>query len=203
MEFPMRRFLFLIICLLVCAQPAVADVTINGDIAWPLWGLLAVCLIQTVALVYVVIRYWRSRPDTADLDPILQKTKFQLHREIARHEATEELLLETRDYLSCLINSLPTVIVGVTEEGYVTHWNVAAEDITGLSSQRALGQKISSVYNAPPIPPEQIRMTIAQGVAYMKESIPFGKGADARFLDLTIHPLISPDTLGAVILVQD
>lgn len=199
----MRRHLFLLLGAVVCPMHARADDLTGGENMWLVWGLLAICLIQTIALVYVLIRYLRNRPTPADLDPILQKTKFQLHREIARHEVTEELLLETREYLSCLINSLPTVIVGVTEDGYVTHWNVAAEEITGLSSQRALGEKISAVYNAPPIPSEQIRATIAQGKAYVQEAIPFGEGADARFLDLTIQPLVSPDTLGAVILVQD
>ena len=165
--------------------------------------LLGVCLLQAVALVYLLSKYRRSLPSTKAADPLLQKTKFQLHREIARHDVTEELLLETRDYLSCLINSLPTVIVGVTDEGYVTHWNIAAEEITGLSSQSALGQKLSAVYHAPPIPPEQIHITIGEGVPYVREAIPFGDDADARFLDLTIQPLVSPDTLGAVILVQD
>ncbi len=204
-KLPMRRYRLIpqMLALATLSTDVAADAVTNSNFTWLTWALVGACLLQAGALVYLLIKYLRSQPDTKELDPILQKTKFQLHREIARHEATEELLLETRDYLSCLINSLPTVIVGVTDDGYVTHWNVAAEEITGLSSQRALGQKISAVYNAPPIPQEQIRTTIGEGVRYVREAIPFGRGADARFLDLTIQPLISPDTLGAVILVQD
>lgn len=170
----------------------------------PWWSYLslALCLLQMIVLVVLILRYLRNRPGRQNLDPILQKTKFQLHREIARHEATEELLLETREYLSCLINSLPTVIIGVTEDGTVTHWNTAAKEISGLDSEHALGQKISAVYSAPPIPVEQIRTTIADGKAYVREAIVLGRGTDARYLDLTIQPLIS-DTKGAVILVQD
>lgn len=207
----MRRYgsVFTLIALFTLAMSGAAPVSAAADInsvfesSRLLWALLAICILQAGVIVYLFIKYLRHRPDPHSLDPILQKTKFQLHREIARHEATEELLLETRDYLSCLINSLPTVIIGVTEDGYVTHWNVAAEEISGLSSQRALGQKISNVYNAPPIPPEQIRTTIGKGSAYVREAIPLGRGAEARYLDLTIQPLVSPDTLGAVILVQD
>ncbi|MCR6651201.1 MAG: ATP-binding protein [Cellvibrionaceae bacterium] len=191
--------------LALAVSPAVAnvDAAFIADSSWLPRILLGTCALQALVIIYLLLRYLRRQPETRDLDPLLQKTKFQLHREIARHEATEELLLETRDYLSCLINSLPTVIIGVTEEGYVTHWNIAAEEITGLSSQNALGQKISGVYNAPPIPQEQIRATIGKGIAYTRDAIPFGLGADLRYLDLTIQPLVSPDTLGAVVLVQD
>lgn len=195
-----------IITLAILSVEVTADtLTVSSSLKETMWTwiLLGVCILQSGVLGYLLIRHWHRRRNTKEPDPQLQKTKFQLHREIARHEATEELLLETRDYLSCLINSLPTVIVGVTEDGYVTHWNIAAEEITGLSSEHALGQKISDVYNAPPVPAEQIRTTIREGVAYVREAIPFGHDADAQFLDLTIQPLVSPDTLGAVILVQD
>jgi len=201
----MKRLLSL--TLLICHLLPNADAWAQGANSSGVssWNflLLAVCALQTVVLVLLAIRHLRARSGNQNLDPILQKTKFQLHREIARHEATEELLLETREYLSCLINSLPTVIIGVTEDGYVTHWNIAAERISGLDSQTALGQKISAVFNAPPIPIEQIRTTIAGGKAYVREALALGRGTDARYLDLTIQPLISPDTQGAVILVQD
>jgi two-component system NtrC family sensor kinase len=197
----MKRLLTLMLlpcCLLTApwAWGAVPGFEIPG---W-VYGLLGLCVLQMGALAYLAILHLRNY---RDLNPILQKTKFQLHREIARHEATEELLLETRDYLSCLINSLSTVFIGVTEEGYVTHWNSAAEKITGLSSENALGQKITTVFKSPPVLPEHIRSAIADGKAYVREAIMQGRGADARYLDLTIQPLISPDTKGAVILVQD
>lgn len=199
-----KAALYILLALLAPAWAAAdGKIELMAETSRLAWLLIGLCATQTLVILYLLIRHLHGRAPSPDLDPILQKTKFQLHREIARHEATEELLLETRDYLSCLINSLPTVIIGVTEDGYVTHWNIAAEEITGLSSEDALGQKISAVYNAPPIPQEQIRTTIGEGTAYTREAIPFGRGADARFLDLTIQPLVSPDTIGAVVLVQD
>lgn len=167
--------------------------------------LLLVTVLQLgiiAVLVYKLLRV-KHQHRLPELDPILQKTKFQLHREIARHEATEELLLETKDYLSSLINSLPTVIVGVTEDGYVTHWNIAAEEHTGIDSEGALGQPLTDVIKRPVITVEQIRKTIAEGAPLIEEAIQEGRGVQARFMDLTIQPLISPDSHGAVILVQD
>lgn len=167
--------------------------------------LLLVSVLQLAIIAVLIYKLLRLKQPhkLPELDPILQKTKFQLHREIARHEATEELLLETKDYLSSLINSLPTVIIGVTEEGYITHWNVAAEEHTGINSEGALGQPLNEIIERPVITIEQIRKTIAEGAPLVEEAIQEGRGVQARFMDLTIQPLISSDSHGAVILVQD
>lgn len=170
---------------------------------WLLWAGLILLAAHWGLIVWLAHKLRQRTRASTEMDPLLQKTKFQLHREIARHESTEELLLETRDYLNGLINSIPTVIIGVTEDGYVTHWNSAAEQTVGLTSQRALGQKITHVVTSPEISIEQIRKTIAQQTPYMREAIATGNQTETRFTDLTIQPLVSPETQGAVILMQD
>lgn len=182
------------------ALPSYAD-----TITLPNMALMLFALIQTAIIVILGVKLLRTRRQkkAPQLDPLLQKTKFQLHREIARHEATEELLLETKDYLSSLINSLPTVIVGVTDTGIVTHWNVAAEEHTGIGGEEALGQPLEQVITRPMITLAQIRKTIAEGVPFVQEAIQDGRGVQARFSDLTIQPLVCPDNHGAVILIQD
>ena len=196
----MKQQFALAMTLLSIAQPVFADFGTATT-----WTLSVLCLLQLVLIALLVLKFLRSKQQARlpKFDPVLQKTKFQLHREIARHEATEELLLETKDYLSSLINSLPTVIVGVTEEGHVTHWNIAAEEHTGTTSEKALGQLITDVIQQPEITLQQIRITINDGVPFVQESIQDGRGAQARFMNLTIQPLVSPDSHGAVILVQD
>lgn len=173
--------------------------------AWLNVTLITVVALQLVAIALLSVRLLRvNRQNKVPTpDPLLEKTKFQLHREIARHEATEELLLETKDYLSSLINSLPTVIVGVTDTGIVTHWNSAAEEHTEITSEEALGQTVEKVILQPPITLAQIRNTTAEGTPFVQEAIQDGRGVQARFFDLTIQPLICPDNHGAVILIQD
>lgn len=194
----MRFVLFVLLA--GCIRSAYADSASVVTLTLSAASLLQ--LIVIVVLIYKLLRV-KQQYKLPEMDPILQKTKFQLHREIARHESTEELLLETKDYLSSLINSLPTIIVGATEEGDITHWNIAAEEHTGIGSDGALGQKITDVIQRPRITLEQIRSTIAEGMPYVEEAIQEGRGVQARFMDLTIQPLISPDSHGVVILLQD
>ncbi len=133
----------------------------------------------------------------------LAKTKQQLYREIARHEATEELLRETQEYMQCIVNSMPFMLMGVTPNGDVTHWNSHAETQTGLPAEQALGAHINHVYSNLPIDMETIESIIESGQPYRRENIQHGQASDSQFTDITIYPLVAPDIAGAVILVMD
>ena len=54
-----------------------------------------------------------------------------------------------RNYLSNIINSMPSVLVGVDVEGRVTQWNAGAQELTGLSSETAQGRLVDEVYPRP------------------------------------------------------
>jgi len=133
----------------------------------------------------------------------LHQTNDQLQDEISHHQATEILLRETQDYLHSIINAMPSVLIGVTPEGRVTHWNSAAELATGLSSEEALGQRLDSLYPSLPVSMETITRTIESGVPYVNENIQEGQGSDAHYTDLSIYPLIAVQAIGAVIRMDD
>lgn len=168
------------------------------------WIILSALLLVHWAIIAYLLHRLRLRlRDVLDLSPLLQKTKFQLHREIARHGSTEEELIETRDYLNSLINSLPAIVIGVCEEGYVTHWNTSAESHTGLLQLQALGQKLSDVLLQPNIDIADIKKSLSTQLPLKWEAIPQGSGIERRYTDITIQPLIGEETQGAVILIQD
>ena len=133
----------------------------------------------------------------------LRSINNQLYDEIAKHEITEELLRETQDYLHCIINSMPSVLIGVTKQGSVTHWNAAAESTTGINTRNALGRHINKLYPDLPITNESITTTIDQGVPQINENIQQGHGSNAQYSDLAIFPLVSSEIVGAVIRVDD
>lgn len=166
-------------------------------------GIILVLIAHWVLLAYLLLGTRRARRAGQQLGPLLERTRQQLSREIYRHESTEELLIETRDYLNCLIDSLPLAVIGVTERGEITHWNAVAANWSGIKQAEVLGKAVTDVWSKPLIPVDKIRQTIAEGRSFVSEATVVGQGADARFLDLTIHPLVSHEVQGAVILVQD
>lgn len=133
----------------------------------------------------------------------LEITNLKLQDEIIRHEATVLLLRETQDYLHSILNAMPSVIIGVTHSGAITHWNIAAELNTGITAETALGEPLSKIYPGSLITQELIERTIAAGTPFSKENMQEGQGSDARYIDLTIYPLIAAQGIGAVIRLDD
>lgn len=133
----------------------------------------------------------------------LRAINNQLYDEISKHEITEELLRETQDYLHSIINSMPSILIGVTKQGAITHWNSAAEHITGVNMRDALGQHINQLCPSLPVTTESIGTAIEQGLPQVSENIQQGRGSNAQYSDLAIYPLISSEVVGAVIRVDD
>jgi len=133
----------------------------------------------------------------------LRTINNQLYDEIAKHEITEELLRETQDYLHSIINSMPSILIGVTRQGYITHWNAAAERGTDIAANDALGRHINEVYPELPVTNTTIQEAIDRAVPQVNENIQYGSGSQARYTDLTVYPLISSEVTGAVIRVDD
>ncbi|MCP8898396.1 two-component system sensor histidine kinase NtrB [Gilvimarinus xylanilyticus] len=133
----------------------------------------------------------------------LHATNEQLYQEIGRHEATELLLRETQEYLHSMLNSMPSVIIGVTHRGFITHWNAAAVEKTGVSAESALNQHLKDVYPSLPVDGEIINDTIDAALPYVSQNIQETQGSELHYSDLTIYPLIAAQAIGAVIRIDD
>lgn len=133
----------------------------------------------------------------------LEKSNQQLHVAIARHEITENLLQETQDYLNSIINSMPSVLIGVTASGTVTHWNSSASLATGLLPNQALNRHINDIYPDLPVPMAEIQKAIAQGTAQVSENVRVKSANTTEYRDITVYPLIADGLEGAVIRIDD
>ncbi|MBN1186643.1 MAG: PAS domain S-box protein [Spirochaetes bacterium] len=115
----------------------------------------------------------------------------------------EEELLHLQSYLTNIINSMPSIIIGVNSRGCITQWNKTAEDCTDISSEKACGEKLSTIL--PQLEPEMVKIenSIENGeiVQEHKRSATIDK--NAHYEEMTIYPLLSSSTRGAVIRIDD
>lgn len=122
--------------------------------------------------------------------------------ELERLQATKELL-KLRNLLSNIINSMPSVIVGVDADSRVMQWNREAERMTGTTAQQAHGKLLAKVF--PDLGNEMGRVLEAIGNRKLQhdEHIPCVIGDEQRFADVTVYPLTTDGADGAVIRVDD
>jgi PAS domain S-box-containing protein len=140
-----------------------------------------------VALILGVIFLWNRR----------------LSKEIHERRIAEEEIRRLRNFLGNIIDSMPSILVGVNPEGRVTQWNAEAEKKTGIKADQAYGQPLNEVLIRFPDQSENIRIAIEKRNPLKKERTPIRQENEIRYADITIYPLITNAVQGAVLRIDD
>ena len=69
-----------------------------------------------------------------------------IYRDITEQKKAENELSSLRNYLSNIIDSMPSILVGVDIEGKVDQWNLGAERATGIKPDSAQGQSLIELF---------------------------------------------------------
>jgi PAS domain S-box-containing protein len=122
---------------------------------------------------------------------------------ITRLKQTQEDLISLRSFLANIINSIPSVLIGVDSDTRVTQWNLQAENMTGIIAQEALGKTLEDVFPLLKGELEKIK-TIVCGNRVQENFrlVSHNKGQNI-YLDVTVSPLMGQKEKGAVIRIDD
>ena len=125
------------------------------------------------------------------------------HSDITKRKKAETELKNARNYISNIVDSMPSVLVGVDTDGKVTQWNKKAEQNTGISAAAAHGKIFSDVF--PAISSSMEKITESMQTRKIKKELHKRHQAENKILyeNLTIYPLITNGVEGAVIRIDD
>ncbi|WDP92150.1 MAG: PAS domain S-box protein [Desulfobacter sp.] len=124
-------------------------------------------------------------------------------RDISQTKAAENELRYLRNYLGHIIDSMPSILVGVDRDGRVTQWNQAAQKATGLSAAQSLGMKLDKVLPDMGKEMEKVMEAIQFRSLQFSAKVPRKTGDQIRYEDVTIYPLEREGMEGAVIRIDD
>ena len=128
-----------------------------------------------------------------------QQFAIAFAQDITERKKSVETLRQLRNYLSNIINSMPSVLVGVDREGRVTQWNRQAELATGLTFEKAQSQPLAGIFPRMGDHMESIRTAISEREVISESKIPYTQQGESGFEDITIFPLVANGVEGAVI----
>ena len=143
----------------------------------------------------------RVQERTAMLDQSNQKlleSNRLLEDEVAKHVITADQLRSSESYIKDILTSMPLMLVGLDKNGFVTHWNKQVEEVSGISSEDALGKTLWEAYPQSTVLPEHVQESIEHHkIIHLKQSL-----RSVYHYDITIYPLQELEA-GVVILVDD
>lgn len=132
-----------------------------------------------------------------------RKVTIAICRDITKRKHNEENLRRLRSYLGNIINSMPSVLVGVDKDGCVTQWNNRAEKETGIPAEKAAGRKLEDVFPRLAAQMKNIETAIREREPRQEARVENREKGAAWFEDITIYPLIANGVEGAVLRVDN
>ncbi len=133
---------------------------------------------------------------------IMQVFAGRTAAELERLQATKQLVA-LRNLLENIIDSMPSILVGVDADGRVMQWNREAENITGIDASHAQGLPLLRVF--PDFGSEMSRLldAVGQQASQHHERVPCSIRGEQRIVDVTVYPVTADGSEGAVIRVDD
>jgi PAS domain S-box-containing protein len=125
------------------------------------------------------------------LTEVLNRKQFEIERD------------RLQDYLGNIINSMPSVLIGVDENLKIGHWNSEAEKFTGVTFAEARGKDVNKLFPQMSEELKIINVALKERLPQRLEKIAFREGQHLRFFTITVFPLVSDHVDGAVIILDD
>jgi hypothetical protein len=127
----------------------------------------------------------------------------RLELEVQVRSKIEKKLTGFQNYLNSIIDSMPSALIALDEQLYVTQWNQEATALSGTTLDDALNQPVFLAF--PSLKPflPQIKLTAERHKVEKVERVSWLLGDEVRHYSLTFYPLMGGTGRGVVIRVDD
>ncbi|MCP2051309.1 UNVERIFIED_ORG: PAS domain S-box-containing protein [Pseudomonas fluorescens] len=130
-------------------------------------------------------------------------TNRKLELEVQVRSKIEKKLTGFQNYLNSIIDSMPSALIALDEQLYVTQWNQEATALSGTRLDEALNQPIFLAFQ--PLKPylPQIKATVELHTVERIERVTWIKDDEPKHYALTFYPLMGGAGRGVVIRIDD
>jgi PAS domain S-box-containing protein len=127
----------------------------------------------------------------------------KLELDVQVRSKIEKKLTGFQNYLNNIIDSMPSALIALDDQLYVTQWNQEASALSGTPLDEALNQPVFLAF--PPLKPflAQLKRTAEQHKVEKIERVTWRKDEDAHHYALTFYPLMGAGGRGVVIRIDD
>ncbi len=128
---------------------------------------------------------------------------FGIARNITARKQVEDKLKKAQNYISNIVDSMPSALIGVDANSTVTQWNREAHRASGLSPEKALGRRLDDVIPRLSAERDRVRQAMETRDVQRDSRRMYHKNGETYYEDITIYPLMANGIEGAVIRVDN
>jgi PAS domain S-box-containing protein len=123
--------------------------------------------------------------------------------DVTEAKAAEKEMARMRLYLQKIVDSMPSILVGVDLDGRITLFNREAEYLTGMTSKHALGLSVDRVLGHFGPYKEMIHQAMAEKNTMKTGKVPHPVHHEQRWADIMVYPIQFRRVEGVVIRIDD
>ncbi|MCK5099566.1 MAG: PAS domain S-box protein, partial [Desulfobacteraceae bacterium] len=123
--------------------------------------------------------------------------------DITKIKKTEHELRSTKNFIRSIIDSMPSILIGVNSEGIVTQWNMEAQQLTKIDASKAEGSLLKDIFPELSGHLSNVKKIIKKQKVKKETKTILKIGNKIILADITIYPIQSDSIAGAVIRVDD
>ena len=123
--------------------------------------------------------------------------------DITHKKEAEEKLQQFRGYLTNIINSMPSILIGIDAKYNITFFNRHAEEKTGIVQNDVEGKDLFSVLPWLEDHHKNIEKAIKERKIQEDLKVPYKIKGELYYQDIVIYPLITGDVQSTVIRIDD
>ena len=129
------------------------------------------------------------------------KSSMSIIRDVSDQARAEAQLLGAQQHIQNIINSMPSMVIGLDRSGRISLWNKESEQILGLPQERVRGEGIAFLPEEFAFLQDMYRSSMESAQVVKRNKFALQLGGEKAFCDVTVYPL--DDGGGAVIRIDD
>ncbi|WP_051327244.1 sensor histidine kinase [Desulfatibacillum aliphaticivorans] len=133
----------------------------------------------------------------------LEESYSRIQDQYRELQSNREKLNKTRIFLNSILDSMPSVLVGVDGGGFVNLWNKETESMSGIKASDAVGRRLENVLPQISGLVEDIKEALKKRKGQFSKRITFHWSGRMLTCDLIIYPIAMDGNESAVIRLDD
>jgi PAS domain S-box-containing protein len=112
-------------------------------------------------------------------------------------------LEQAKHYIDNVLDSMPSILMGVDPEGRITHWNKQAQTVTKVAGNQAIGRNFNEMFPELTFLTRNIKKAVTDLKVVEKTKVRHEIANQVRYRNIIIYPLTGGESQGAVIRMDD
>lgn len=129
------------------------------------------------------------------------KSSMSIIRDVSDQARAEAQLLGAQQHIQNIINSMPSMVIGLDWSGRISLWNKESEQVLGLPQERVRGEDITFLPVEFAFLQDMHRSSMESSQVVKRNKLALQLRGEKAFCDVTVYPL--DDGGGAVIRIDD